>query len=81
MYTRLMQFTLSIGASAVFVGCEDAPFSYYPHHERAVACEDVHKSTDPGAYGGSNSRYTSSTAGTNPATGPAATVPAMPANR
>jgi hypothetical protein len=78
MCTRLPMIVLSLGAMLMAGGCEST-FDYYPHHEEAVACSDIHKGTDPGDFGGFTNKFTSSTAGTNPATGPATSLPTVPA--
>ncbi len=78
MCTRPTIVSLSLVALLLVGGCEST-FDYYPHHEEALACSDVHKGTDPGAFGGFTNKFTSSTAGTNPATGPATSLPTVPA--
>jgi hypothetical protein len=70
MSIRPPMIALLFGAMWMAGGCESA-FDYYPHHEDGVACSDIHKGTEPGDYGGFSNHFTSSTAGTNPATGPA----------
>ena len=77
MFTRLPLIALSLGSLLLVTGCDIAPFDYYPHHETAVACDEVHKGTNPADFGGFTNKFTPSTAGTNPSTGPASAPAAM----
>jgi hypothetical protein len=77
MFTRLPIIALSLGSLLLITGCDAAPFDYYPHHETAVACNEIHKGIQPGAFGGFTNKYTPSTAGTNPSTGPASAPTSM----